>query len=273
MTGWDLIVAFDVITACAYIGVVIIIVQSGPGRAGATGLPTNRSTTSTTGTWWASRRSPGCSIRPGTAVTPAVFLPIAEAAGLMPVLGRRVTDEALHCLAHWRAQNPADVPATMSVNFSGSQVQDPELLEMIEKALERNGLRHEAFTLELAESVLLESTASTLNQLAELRACGVGIAIDAFGTGYACLRHLATLAVSSVKVDRSFTSTMATDRTSRPIADAIAALAADLGLSCVIEGVESEQQLTALPPGVLGQGFLLGRPDAVLKSDWAIPAL
>ena len=112
------------------------------------------------------------------------------------------------------------------------------------------------------------SGSSMLRQLGELRELGVGIAIDDFGTGFASLRYLATLPVSAVKIDRSFTATMTSDEKSSSIVRAIINLARDLELGCVVEGIETPDQLDALPSFVQGQGYLLGRPAEVPSNTW-----
>jgi EAL domain-containing protein (putative c-di-GMP-specific phosphodiesterase class I) len=93
-----------------------------------------------------------------------------------------------------------------------------------------------------------------------LRDLGVKISIDDFGTGYASLRYLTLLPVTGVKVDQSFTMGLPDDPTSKAIVQSVAGLARELGLSCVVEGIETVEQLRALPEGVHGQGYLLGRP-------------
>ena len=139
---------------------------------------------------------------------------------------------------------------------------------VVRSALTQHNLEPSDLTLELTESVLLESGTSTLRQPTELRRSGVGIAIDDFGTGYASLRYMATLPVSSVKVDRSFTATLTTNPISASIVHAILNLAGDLGLDCVVEGLETWEQIQALHTAVLGQGFLLGRPTAEPHDTW-----
>ena len=89
----------------------------------------------------------------------------------------------------------------------------------------------------------------------------MGIAIDDFGTGYASLLYLATLPISTIKIDKSFTARLPDDEISRKIVRAVAGLASDLNLSCIAEGVETEAQKAALPAGVQVQGWLTGRPQ------------
>ena len=96
--------------------------------------------------------------------------------------------------------------------------------------------------------------------LTSLRRRGVRISIDDFGTGYASLRYLAQLPVTEVKIDRSFTAGIPTDPMSVSIVRAVRGLARDLEIDCVVEGIETAEQLAAVPDGVTGQGYLLGRP-------------
>lgn len=155
----------------------------------------------------------------------------------------------------------------MAVNISALQAQHAALSDDVRFALASHDLNPTDLILELTETALLHVAHSTLTSLRVLHAQGVGIAIDDFGTGYASLRYLATLPVSAVKVDRSFTAGLPHDQTSRKIVKAVAALAADMGLTCVVEGVETAEQLAALPVGVHVQGFLTGRPQLPAATD------
>ena len=208
----------------------------------------------------------------GTPIPPDAFIPIAEETGLINALGEQILEQALACLATWHAAHPDDRPATMAVNLSARQAQHADMPRVVQAALTRHHLQPSDLILELTESVLLESGTSTLRQLTELRRNGVGIAIDDFGTGYASLRYLATLPVSSVKVDRTFTATLTTDHTSATIVNAILTLASDLNLDCVVEGLETHEQIAALPTQVQGQGYLLGRPTPTPQNRWLATA-
>lgn len=208
----------------------------------------------------------------GVDIAPDRFIPVAEDIGLVSELGERVLDAALGTLARWRAANPAASasgdPVTVAVNLSARQAQHVDLATIVRAALGRHRMAPADLVIELTESVLLESGSSVLRQLGELRDMGVGIAIDDFGTGFASLRYLATLPVSAVKIDRSFTATMTSDPTSGSIVRAIINLAHDLHLGCVVEGIETPDQLDALPSSVHGQGYLLGRPAEVPSDTW-----
>ncbi len=198
----------------------------------------------------------------GVPLSPGDFIPVAEDTGMIAELGHRVLETACADLAAWHGADPAWRDLTLGVNLSARQAGLAGLVDEVTGVLQRTGLAAEQLTLELTESVLLDAGRSTLSALHTLRDLGVRIAIDDFGTGYASLRYLAQLPVTSVKVDRSFVVGLPHDRVSRSIVRAIAGLARDLGIGCVVEGIETDEQLTALPAGVLGQGFLLGRPLA-----------
>ena len=196
----------------------------------------------------------------GAGIGPDAFIPVAEDTGLIGPLGRFVLDTACADLAAWHAQHPDSRHVGVAVNVSARQARLPGLVGVVEDALRRTGLAASCLTLELTESVLLEAGQVTTTALRALRALGVQISIDDFGTGYASLRYLTQLPVTAVKVDRSFTSGLPHDSSKATIVRAVTTLATELGLSCVVEGIETEEQLHALPSGLLGQGYLLGRP-------------
>jgi diguanylate cyclase (GGDEF)-like protein/PAS domain S-box-containing protein len=203
----------------------------------------------------------------GLPVSPDVFIPIAEETGLIHPLGRAMLDLACGQLQTWRAELPGVEHVSMAVNISALQAQHASLGADVRSALNAHCLHPSDLVLELTETALLQVANSTLTSLRMLRAEGVGIAIDDFGIGYASLRYLATLPVSAVKVDRSFTAGLPHDETSRKIVKAVAGLAADMELTCIVEGVETIEQRDALPTGVYLQGFLLGRPQQPAALD------
>jgi len=211
----------------------------------------------------------------GEPIIPDVFIPVAEETGLIAPLGRYVLDTACADLARWHAGYPERRDLGVSVNLSARQAGRADLLDTVTNALDQAGIQPDLLTLELTESVLLEAGRSAMTVLRTIRATGVKIDIDDFGTGYASLRYLAELPATGLKIDRSFVAGLPANAVSRTIVAAIAGLARDLHLSCVAEGIETDVQLRALPPGVAGQGFLLGRPvpasqiEARLRTDEA----
>lgn len=203
----------------------------------------------------------------GLSIPPDRFIPVAEDTGLIRPLGYYVLQRACAQLSSWLPSSPS---LTMAVNLSAKQAQHPGLVHEVLSAVHEAGIAPDRLVLELTETVLLQAGRSTISAFRELRESGIGIAIDDFGTGYASLRYLAELPVSIVKVDRSFTAAMLSDPRSLTIVHAVAGLAKDLSLQCVVEGVEEEAQRAALPAGVLLQGWLLGRP--ALAHDVILPS-
>ncbi len=110
-----------------------------------------------------------------------------------------------------------------------------------------SGLDPHGLTIEITETVLLDATASDLADLRDLKERGVGLALDDFGTGYASLRYLAELPITCIKIDRSFTSRLPADPTAMTLVRATVGLAEQLAISCVVEGVETDEQRDALP--------------------------
>jgi diguanylate cyclase (GGDEF)-like protein/PAS domain S-box-containing protein len=182
---------------------------------------------------------------------------VAEQTGLIADIGVRVLAKACSQAVTWNGG------LRVSVNLSARELAYPQLYERIRMVLDHSGLSPTRLELELTETVLLEAANSTVKDLERLRAEGVGIAIDDFGTGYASLRYLATLPVTCVKVDRSFTAGLGIDPVCRTLVHATIGLARDLGLECIVEGVETQEQLDALgcEEHVRAQGYLLGRPS------------
>ena len=207
----------------------------------------------------------------GTPIAPDVFIPIAEETGLIQRLGAFVLDQALGQLASWRSRWPEYSALTMAVNVSAMQVAQSSLAEDVRRAVSAHGLQPKDLVLEVTETSLLQAGRSSITALEELHAEGMGIDIDDFGVGYASLRYLATMPVSGVKIDRSFTARLPADTVSRKIVGAIAALAADLELYCTVEGVETADQQHSLPEGVRVQGWHTGMPQHAANID--LPAL
>ncbi|MCW2541542.1 MAG: cph2 3 [Frankiales bacterium] len=196
----------------------------------------------------------------GVSIPPSVFIAVAEDTGLIRSLGQTMLDIACGQLASWRAELAQLAAVTMAVNISAHHAQHPNLGSDVRQALLAHSLEPAALVLELTETALLEAANSTIRALRGLFDDGVGIAIDDFGTGYASLRYLATLPVSAVKIDQSFTAGLMHNANSRKIVNAVAGLAADMELTCVVEGVETKAQQLALPLGVQMQGWLTGKP-------------
>jgi diguanylate cyclase (GGDEF)-like protein/PAS domain S-box-containing protein len=193
-------------------------------------------------------------------ISPAEFIPVAEETGIILPLGEWVLDEACRQLRAWRDDGLADV--TMAVNLSAHQLRSPALLAQVAHALEKHGLPGVDLELEITESVAMHDPAASISQLKALRDLGVRLSIDDFGTGYSSLSYLKLLPIHTLKLDQSFVRDIESDSNDVAICTATIALAHNLGLAVVAEGVETEAQrllLTSHQCDFL-QGYLFSKP-------------
>ena len=190
------------------------------------------------------------------------FIPLAEECGLIADLGHWALREACRQLSAWRAQGLA-VPA-VSVNLSPTSFHNLDLPRMIADTLEINSLTSQDLTLELTESILLDTNPSTMKTIAEVHANGIRLAMDDFGTGYSSLSYLRRLPVNELKLDRSFVADLESDETARALSAAILGIGKSLHLTVVAEGVETaEQNMLLREQGYpVAQGYLFSRPLA-----------
>ncbi|MCW3013782.1 MAG: hypothetical protein JWO02_874 [Solirubrobacterales bacterium] len=200
-------------------------------------------------------------------VTPDVFVPVAEETGLIDALGRLVLSSACARLSDWRKQGVVSEHVTMSINVSGSQLNDPNaLIGDVSAALQASGLPPQALRLEITEGTIISEPERVHATLDALERIGVRAHIDDFGTGYSSLSFLHHFPGETLKIDRSFISSMHEDEGHFEIVRAIVSLAHSLTLKTVAEGIDDPDQL-ALLRGLgceHGQGFLFARPlDAV----------
>lgn len=193
------------------------------------------------------------------AVPPDHFIPIAETSGRILEIGRWVLDEA--CRTIGALQGPA-ADLQLNVNVSAVQLQHGSFAETVEQVLAERGFDPRSLTLEITESVLLEVAPVVRATVARLRRRGVRFAVDDFGTGYSALRYLRDVPLDELKIDRSFVDGMSDGPESAAFAVAMVELARNFRLTTVAEGIEREDQLTALArQGCdLGQGYLFSPP-------------
>jgi diguanylate cyclase (GGDEF)-like protein/PAS domain S-box-containing protein len=192
-------------------------------------------------------------------VYPDDFIGLAEETGLILPLGRFVLDSACHEVRRWRMQGLRDLG--VSVNISARQLASPGLAGEVTTALRRAGLEASALTLEITESMLLDSHAVGW-RLAELKALGVRVAIDDFGTGYSSLNYLRRFPVDVLKIAKPFVDQVCADAGQERLADAILRLGGTLGLDTVAEGIEDAGQRERLRRlGCrYGQGYFFSPP-------------
>jgi diguanylate cyclase (GGDEF)-like protein len=202
-------------------------------------------------------------IRPGptgpTIVPPDSFIPLAEASGVIDVLGRWVLVEACRQTVAWSASGSRLV---VNVNVSGRELTEPTYAADVLAVLATTGLPARQLVLELTETTLEGTSAGACAALATLRRSGVRVAIDDFGTGYSSLSRLDGLPVDVIKIDRSFVSKLTADTTRAPLVAAIIAMAGAMGLTVVAEGIEDLHQAQLLDSLGCneGQGYWFDRP-------------
>jgi diguanylate cyclase (GGDEF)-like protein len=189
-------------------------------------------------------------------VSPVDIIPIAEDMGLIVDLGRWILRKACMECKKW----PDSV--SVAVNFSPQQFHQRDVLSEVRYALEVSGLPAHRLEIEITESSLLRNTQLTHDVLSQLRAIGVRISLDDFGTGYSSLSYLHNFPLQKVKIDRSFLEGIDTDRP-LTLLRGVARLSADLGMSVVVEGIETNEQLELISAdGTVteAQGYLFSRP-------------
>jgi len=202
-------------------------------------------------------------------ISPADFIPIAEDTGLIRQLGKQVLAESCRQMAEWQRQFGRLAPGFMCVNVAAGQLGEYDLAGEVARVLDETKLEPSKLKLEITESAFLGDVSRAEATLASLQSIGVEWSIDDFGTGYSSLSYLHRLQANTVKVDRSFVSRMGVDAKGSEMVRAIVALALNLGMDVVAEGVENVQQMVALQ--TLGcahaQGFYFSRPISISACD------
>jgi diguanylate cyclase (GGDEF)-like protein len=195
-------------------------------------------------------------------VPPAAFIDIAEETGLIVPLGEWVLGEACRQAQAWRSQ-PELEALTMSVNLSGRQIAQSDLIAVVSNILSASELPPQNLVLEITESVLMVDAEASIRILADLKRLGLRLSIDDFGTGYSSLSYLRKFPADILKVDKSFVDGLGNEDDARAIVQATINLAHSLGLTTIGEGVETEAQREQLVD--LGcdkaQGYLFFRPQ------------
>ena len=196
-------------------------------------------------------------------VAPLRFIPLAEETGMIAEIGAWVLTQATRDAQRLHEQFPSAAPLSMHVNVSARQVQqDPTFVERVDRALAASGLAAGRLTIEVTEAVIMEDLERGEQLLGALRARGIHLCMDDFGTGYASLSYLHRFRVDSLKIDLSFVRDLTEPHGRSEIVHTILSLAKTLGLGSVAEGIETPQQLArlmALGCGS-GQGFLFSPP-------------
>ncbi len=195
-------------------------------------------------------------------VLPAEFLPLAEETGLILPIGRWVFGEGCRQMQAWQAESRAELPWFLSLNLSGKELLQPNLVEDLGRILRPVGALSRRIKVEVTEDILMENEESAGNTLSRLRELDLRVSIDDFGTGHSSLSHLNRLPVDTLKIDQSFVGNMCDRRGNLEIVRTIVALAHNLNMDVVAEGVETAEQLAELRTMGCdyGQGYLFSHP-------------
>ena len=204
------------------------------------------------------------------AISPNEFIPLAEETGLIYDLGQWVLKKACEQIAGWNKDKSKEEQLEISINLSGRQFSDPNLVVGIVENIEKSGFNAEFLKIEITESALMENAQRSVSMLNQLKDLNIKVCVDDFGTGYSSLSYLHTFPIDTLKIDRSFVHDMSRNFRNMEIIRTIIMLAHNLKLDVIAEGVETAEQYAQL--SALGcqfaQGFYFSRP--VNSSDAAL---
>ena len=195
-------------------------------------------------------------------VPPAAFIDAAERTGMIVPIGRRVLETACNQAAEWRRNLTGAAELTISVNISVRQLEHSAIQDDIQQALDNSGLDPAALTLEVTESIFVDSADTADVQLRALKDLGVRLAIDDFGTGFSSLSYIHRYPFDILKIDRTFVRGLGTSANGGAVVRTMLALAQQLSMTTVAEGIECPGELAQLRALRCshGQGFLFARP-------------
>ncbi len=201
-------------------------------------------------------------------ILPGQFIPIAEDTGLIIPIGQWVLETACIQLQRWHRLFAQKAPF-VSVNLSGRQFAQPDLVEYVGRILVETGLERSALKLELTESVVMDKVEESIKVLLRLKALQLKLGIDDFGTGYSSLSYLHRFPIDTLKIDRSFVVGMGSPSSTDELVKTIVALGHNLGMDVVAEGIETAAQSRRLTDlrCEYGQGYFFSRPVPALAAE------
>ncbi|HMT62880.1 MAG TPA: EAL domain-containing protein, partial [Microthrixaceae bacterium] len=200
---------------------------------------------------------------------PGEFVSIAEQSGLIVPIGAWILQRACEQLAEWAETLPHGHELTMGINLSGRQLIHPDLVDEIVAITTETGVNPAKVELEITESILLDDVDRSIKVLTDLKSHGLKLALDDFGTGYSSLTYLRRFPIDVVKIDRSFVDGIGDDPDNAAIVRSVVELAKTLGLTCIAEGIETDDDLAQIRD--LGcdvaQGFLIAQPLSAADAE------
>jgi diguanylate cyclase (GGDEF)-like protein len=203
---------------------------------------------------------------------PDDFIPILEQTGQIREVGAWVLRQACAQMAAWHARGHM---LNVSVNVSGRQLDDDQIVEHIRQALHTTGLSPNSLIIEVTETALMRDTDAAVRRLRAIKDIGVSVAVDDFGTGYSSLAYLQQFPVDCLKIDKSFTSAMVGSPESEALIRTFVQLGRDLGLTTLAEGVETASEMDLLRADRVdeAQGYLFARPlsPEALEAEFLAP--
>ena len=199
-------------------------------------------------------------------VSPMEFIPVAEETRLIIQIGEQVLRKACQ---QWRTWHEQGIVLRMAVNVSPVQFSEPSFCTLVESILREAGMPPQSLEIEITEGVLMGNTTVAMKKLQTIKEMGVTVAVDDFGTGYSSLEYLKDLPIDRLKIDASFVRLIGQDKKALAIVRTIEALAVNLDVETIAEGIETPEQYSALQDigSSLGQGYLICRPQAAADLD------
>ncbi|NWG87362.1 MAG: EAL domain-containing protein [Hydrogenophilaceae bacterium] len=193
-------------------------------------------------------------------ISPVKFIPVAEDTGLVSAIGEWVLHSACAQQRQW--QQDYGIALRMAVNLSPVQLQQNDIVSMVNHIVSEVGMNPEYLELEITEGVLMGSDEQVKVDLYKLSLSGIQIALDDFGTGYSSLRYISQLDIHKIKIDRTFIHDLTENSQNASIVSAIVAMAKNLGITLLAEGIETREvaELLARLGCQEGQGYLYDRP-------------
>ncbi len=202
-------------------------------------------------------------------LSPNEFIPVSENTGLIVPMTLWILKDSCEKLARWKEKSPENQNLMMSVNLSSKHFAQDNLVAEVKNILKKSGVQPNCLKLEITESAVMENAEAAISILNQLKRVGIQLSIDDFGTGYSSLSYLHKFPIDTLKIDRSFVSTMENGSENGEIVRTVIALAKALNLNIIAEGIETIHQLHQLR--ILGcqygQGFLFSRPVPVNEAE------